>query len=324
MYCRTENYQVVNNEFVSRLTNSDAVSSLYLEKQVYDHLVYNKWDTIRSPYYIDAASNKSREIDVVASRSYEGLSKRDVALLLEMKLVIECKTLSGYHIIVDGPLKMKKSDIERHQDFWIGYELGGASPRVGEILDRSGLLPIEREDELKRITKLLYPEGRSIYSDFTARPREVKRYSVFRETNIGSTKEIDNSVVWKAFLALNSASEGFKTFQWQRIESDLLYHYKYQKKTNRDLKKFANSLFFQVINKFISLHKILVVDADLWLTGRQLKPIPHFRFIQSNLYGSKVNSIDVVNVKHFETYIKLISDYYEDFYKKTNLVRSTH
>jgi len=92
----------MNEDLLHRLSNSAAVSSLTMEGQIHRLMTMYGWHSIRSPYYQDKQTDKFKEIDIIASWSYEGLTRQKVALLTELSLLIECKSLSGYHIIVDG------------------------------------------------------------------------------------------------------------------------------------------------------------------------------------------------------------------------------
>jgi hypothetical protein len=92
----------MNEELFQRLTKSEAVSSLTMEREICETMSANGWRAIRSPYYQDKETNKYKEIDIIASWRYQGLYRRKVALLTHLSLLIECKSISGYHIIVDG------------------------------------------------------------------------------------------------------------------------------------------------------------------------------------------------------------------------------
>lgn len=308
----------MNNELIVRLNNSEAISSLNIEKKIHSCIKKYKWNPIRSPYFRDTQSGKHREIDIIARHSYEGLSDNNTALLAEMILIVECKSLTGYHIIADGKIKLGKYDKDRLHSIWLGYELGAPFSKINEILDKTRLSRTAKIKVVKSLSDLMYPKHFSVYKNLTPDPFNLVRYTAFRETNLGSVKEIDNSVVWKSFMSLNSVAESFDSFQWGRIEDDLLWRYK-NKESNWGLKKRANTLSFQVLNKHISIHKILVVDASIWENDKKINPIPYFRFMQRNIYGSLDQWVDVVNLSHINEYMKYLSVYYNEFFSGTEM-----
>lgn len=54
-----------------------------------------EWQTLISPYYLDVATNRAREIDLVAERSWDiAESFRQRGRRLNMKLLIECKYIA--------------------------------------------------------------------------------------------------------------------------------------------------------------------------------------------------------------------------------------
>lgn len=59
------------------------------------------WETKVSPYYNDPATNKPREIDIVALKKYEvgGRLSRDTEELLAMRLFIECKYIKDANVL---------------------------------------------------------------------------------------------------------------------------------------------------------------------------------------------------------------------------------
>jgi len=308
----------MNNELIVKLNKSEAVSSLNIEKEIHSCMKKHKWDPIRSPYFKDTQSGKYREIDIIARHSYEGLSDKNTALLVEMILVVECKSLSGYHIIADGKIKLGKYDKDHLHTIWLGYELDSPFSKTNEILDKTQLSKSAKDKVIKSLSGLMYPKHNSVYKNLTPAPFNLARFTAFRETNLGTIKEIDNSVMWKSFMSLNSVAESFDSFQWGRIEEDLLWHCK-NEKSDLGFKKRANSLSFQVLNKYIGIHKILVVDANIWANDKMIKPLPYFRFMQRNIYGTMDQWIDVVNVTHINKYMKYLSGYYNNFFSNTEM-----
>ncbi|MES1221987.1 MAG: hypothetical protein ABUT20_41205 [Bacteroidota bacterium] len=282
----------MSEELLHRLTKSEAVSSLTMERGICETMSANGWRAIRSPYYRDKETDKYKEIDIIASWSYEGLYRRKVPLLTELSLLIECKSISGYHIIVDGEVAKRPMERETLQHTWWGYDLDHSPSRLETIFEKSTLNATIKAQAVKSLQHILYPNDRMLYYKAVPDPLPIPRFPTFREMNIGSTKDLDNSVLWKAFMSLNSAAESFGHRHWKRINEELPYY--------------CN-------------HKILVIDAEIWKVGQPITPLPYFRFLQRNIYGYLTQWIDVVNMKHIEAYSKQLTDHYQKFYNKTNL-----
>lgn len=310
-----------NSELWEKLKKTEGLSSLNIERKIWDSLVKNNWDSIRSPYYQDKQSNKFRELDMIARQFYQGLANNDTALFMEIVLAIECKSISGYHIIVDGEVKVKNLYAERLEQSWVGHDLNYSEGKIKPILDKSSLTEDMKSLVLKSIEAAMYPGDFSVLQGFIPNPFKLNKFSAFRETNIGATKELDTSVIWKSFMTLNSAGESYGTFHWERIESELLSHCRFSNTLNLDVRNLRSSLFFQSLNRHISMHKILVIDAAIWKNGQSMKRIPYFRFLQRNLYGHLDQWVDVVNLQSFDKYIELLSRHYNKFFQKTNLER---
>ena len=77
---------------------------------------------------------------------------------------------------------------------------------VTELVTR-GAKPRQVESFLERVQSLAYPKHR--WRTLPVRiddPEVERRYSAFRETTIGATRDLDSSVLWKAVCQLQSAN----------------------------------------------------------------------------------------------------------------------
>lgn len=71
-----------------------------LHQEVVDFLRADGWEVKSSPYYNDPATNKPREIDVIAKKNFKVTDwAADSEDVLTIRLFIECKHISGSNVI---------------------------------------------------------------------------------------------------------------------------------------------------------------------------------------------------------------------------------
>jgi hypothetical protein len=312
----------MNEDLENRLKNSDAFSSLVMESKIHKLVANAGWDCIRSPYYKDVVTGKDKEIDLIGIQRHEIKNETGVTFSTELALLIECKSLSGYHIIADGEFYVYGWESEMLQQVWCGFEAESRSSRISVILDKSLLTEQGKTKMLDFLKPLFYPDDNALYRGLVPDPLPVMRFPAFRETNIGSSKELENSVLWKSFMALNAAGESFSQFHWDRVEDEFLTYCQMEQNSPYFLEYLPRSYQFRTMAHHIGIHKILVIDADMWKANDPIQPLPYFRFLQRNVYGILKQWIDVVNMRCFEEYINKLGTYYSTFYRRTQLQRT--
>ncbi len=82
-----------------------------LHQDVVDLFRMNEWEVKSSPYYNDPATNKPREIDIIAKkkismREWAGDDSRDISV----QLYIECKHISGNNVIWFEPKNISAAE----------------------------------------------------------------------------------------------------------------------------------------------------------------------------------------------------------------------
>ncbi|MES2703180.1 MAG: hypothetical protein V4649_11100 [Bacteroidota bacterium] len=299
----------MNAEIVEKLQKSEAYLSFKAERRVQKITEENNWNTIRSAYFADPNSGKLREIDIVSRWHFEKKIYKNHELKLNITLLIECKSLSNYHILTDGAVAEYSCG---NDNVWFGYDSYNRNVRLLNILNKSSLPPNEKAAIIDLLNKWCFPGDASLFIDHRPQPfNDISCYSSFRETNLGTTKELDSSVIWKSCLALTGAAVGYENSVWHSIESDLLSTIDYISTYKVNYKRALKSLFYpyQLLN-YASLHKVLVVDSFIWEAAGTIKQLPYFRLIQKTIQGYTDSWVDIVHIDSFSDYLEKISKHY--------------
>lgn len=201
---------MIDEPLKSKLLKSDAFKSLSQEMIVQTQFQKTKWPVVNSCYYQDQKENKIREIDIVATT---GMGLRRKYGVTRIHAVAECKSMSGFHVIANQWLDLTTEDRIVNEDpisfSWFGNQKGNREFVVKAMTDCE--VPPESVLQLMADFDLwFYPN----------QPKEIWRLvfgtygnwagcSGFKETNIGSDKNLDNSVIWRASQALKSAVNSF-------------------------------------------------------------------------------------------------------------------
>ncbi len=303
----------MKENITSILENCEAFKSLQLESQIKIELNNRDWECLRSPYFQDRESKKYREIDILARRYYiTRINNIDWSFIL--KLIVESKSLSGYHIIFDG-LETKWNN-ENNYNIWMGSDNYHQNIRLSSMLQKINLSDREKKGIIDFFDHRCFYEDMQTCHKYIPQPfQEINRYTTFRETKINTTKELDNSVLWKTFQSLQSSCKGCEDARWDFIEDELFLRLKEIVDNNKDLLSSLDDSVGSLATIHISLHKIAVVDANLWESQNgKIKELKYGRLVQSELSGGSMNWIDVVNCNHLKEYVDKISDHYQSFY----------
>ncbi len=105
----------VSSDLRAKLLESGSVKSLLQERSVAEELRRLRWDVTHGVFYRDGDTGKVRELDAVASREsqFQG-SPKDAAISL--KLVIECKSMNGFHVVVSNSEALSRHLLE---SWWV-------------------------------------------------------------------------------------------------------------------------------------------------------------------------------------------------------------
>lgn len=294
-------------ELKNKLLNSEGVKSLIIESTVFNNLKDLGWQTYHSPYFTDPTTRKLRELDVKA-RKYFKKDKYSCAL----ELLVECKNLNNYHIIANN----KASPKGNFDKIWLGNYIYSEYNKLDEILLKHNFTTEEVLHIKEKLNDYCFPDSYR-WADYLMAPFEIPTFNAYRETNVNTTKDIDNSVIWKCILSLQSASNAHVELLQESIEYMItenmhqeLSRIKKLELLIKDLNIFCNHLSY--------MHQIIVVDAQLWefTTNQELKHLKYFRLNIQHFFGGE-SWVDIVNFKHLKEYLDKSKKYIE-FHKKLN------
>jgi len=298
-----------NSQLINKLFKSSAVNSIILERKVFESLKKMKWQVSHSPYYIDVDSKKHREIDIVASKYWN--VKDDFSC--RVNLLIECKSLKDYHIIVDNKRNAKRYELK---DFWLGNDNIFHYQKIRKLLKKAKTSENDINAIVGKLDSYCCPDGIVCRNaDFIFDAFKIDAYNVFRETNIANTKDIDNSVIWKCQQSLSSCINSFDEFFWNDID--------YSIKTIKNDSIFNSSdLVAEIVSGLINdvkhkeiVHPVIVVESNLWeLNSDRMNKLNYFRLCFQQLRDTEL-WVDIVHIDHVDEYFEKLKTY-ENFIKK--------
>ena len=294
------------SEIKKKLLSSDSIKSLIIESTVFKSFEKKGWQTEHSPYFLDSNSKKLRELDVKARRYFttEGYS-------CDVDILVECKSLNNYHIIANN-----KSSPKNDFDFiWTGNYLDNDFNKLDELLLKYNFTPEEIIYIKEKVHEYCVPNHTYRWIDYKLEPFEIPTYNAYRETNINTTKDIDNSVIWKCIMSLQSAINAHEEFLLVNIDYSINenVHQEFSriKKIEfliKDLISRSNHLYY--------IHPIIVVESKLWEfnDNQDLEELKYFRLNIQHFFADGF-WVDIVNFEHLDEYLEK-SKKYIDFHEK--------
>ena len=214
---------------------------------------------------------------------------------------------------VDNPNVLVRHHIESYNDF---FKNG-----IFQIFKEKGL----KFDQINRLNiafkNISFPNEVAILANVMIDPPPASHLaSAYRETNIGNTKNLDNSVLWRASQALYSAfrslKQGLLDFHTEGIISSL------EDKTlpHSNIEKDILTWFDYHIHMLDIFHPVVVTDSMLWLKDElSVKQIEWCRFVQLSPNSIVTFWFDVVRHPYFDNYAKEVSSYYRKSFSKHRL-----
>src|ERR1044071_5031686 len=277
----------MSNDVRAHLLGSQAVRSLIGETRVSDALKVSKWEVSHSCYYRDLSSHKAREIEVVASKRWN--ARDDDSSSVSVNLVIECKTNPGYNIIAASSSRSAVSAaLER---VWVVET--DRLPLVLQAARNAGILYPTLNELRKAIIDTAFDDARP---SFEVRPPDAAVHaSAFVETNGGTTRELETSVLWRAVQALGSAVASLKA-QWiDDMVEEIQVH--------RIVNEFMGDEPFDRIREYVVsrdrhhkfFHPFVFIESPLWvLKGSDLEQTSSIRLQFQNAPPTSLSWVDVV------------------------------
>jgi hypothetical protein len=303
----------------SKLIASDSYNSIYTEEQVCGLLVKQGWSATHSGYYKDFSTGKWREVDVCAHRMWKKSDESGENKAI-VQLVLQCKSIKGYHILFTpaSNLGTWRWALTKLDHDWVGHR---ASANWRDIARNLEEMKLNREiitSATKRFQGIAYPDGFVKPYDLMVKAQRARVVtSAFRETNIGSTKDLENSVLWRASLDIASVIESEKEERWGRLIKDTRLASVIE--TSEDIEEFVCNNFYNYLSLVRLFHPIIVLDAHMWLIKDQkLEALQWCRFAQHNVLGDTRRWFDIVSQQYYPTYISRLTKHYENEFKKVD------
>src|SRR6185312_8494447 len=151
-------------DLIQKLLKSEAIASLDIEKEAIKSLKKYDWQITRSPYYIDSVTGKHRELDIIGEYRYSKEQSKNKLFISSIVLLIECKSLTNSHIIVDGDNIISRDDtcdrVDLIEDYTNRYK------KITDILNKSPLSEKEKMNIIKLLEKWSFPSGYSILYNY--------------------------------------------------------------------------------------------------------------------------------------------------------------
>jgi hypothetical protein len=239
-------------------------------------------------------------------------SKKSAAVVL----AVECKTMRGFHILVNDapiPLLFQTSGLAH----WVGYTIHDERERIGDLLRKHQYSPTEAIQVLKGLSKACYPRGMaSVYGLLVPPPPVPVCFTAFRETNVGSEKDLDSSVLWRAFLALDSCTNSLEKSRTDAFFDDLsIDALAFQHDGEEKLSVFVHTI--DRYSKSVWLyHPVVVTDAKLWRSAEgTLTELKMARYVRTDGFYSVNKWFDVVPREHFPEYAEHVASHYEEVFR---------
>lgn len=306
----------MRDDLSSKLLASDAVAALATERDIAELLDKLGWDVVHSMFYTDAQSKKRRELDTSARSIWSSRSDDGTGAGCAVRLLVEAKSAAGYHVVF-APSRHAQRDYAL-PECWMGDE-SAVERAVREILALG--VPINDVKDF-RSELLFLAQGGDVDGLHVLAPKAAHRSTSFKETNVGTEKDLDNSVLWRAVLAVDSALHaaiedeigGRLEDIRGRIAIDELYGYPPLPHVMEDLKP--------VLTFRECYHPIVVIEAGLWqLEGDVLAKIDWCRFEQRDESHMVARWVDVVQRAHFARYARTITAHYNRVFTRVGAER---
>lgn len=302
------------------LKNSEAYKSLRAEHEVAACLERLGWRTTQSPYYLDGKTGKLRELDIVGT-GYWTTPRKAGDLVARVNLFIEVKTNSDFHILCSGSTA-KHFDFNNNE-YWIGY-CEESLKRIEEQLSKFQVEPEDVRNFLHKVEKVAFPSGMMRTSVLRIKPPPVEQcFSAFRETNGKSEKDLDNSVLWRAVMALRSAVASSKVERMDGLAGDLGVDFEVSRRRKLPFQSAMHTIdsHARSINLYLP---IVVIQSRIW-SAQSMDPeeLKWVRLIQFGTSSKDIAQdwVDVVNFNHLEEYLRTQSEYFELAFRKARAKR---
>jgi hypothetical protein len=295
-----------------KLAKSNAVITLSIEEKIRELLEEFGWYAVHSSYYKDFETKKYRELDVVANKRWRKYINERQEIFLHLSLLIECKSMDGFHVVFSKarsrPLQFQGTDLCS----WIGQISDKERKLIIETLSDNHYKPKEISQSLFKFEEIAYPDNGCRVFDLLVNPYpEIFCATSFRETNIGTEKDIENSVIWRAMQVVYSVAKSLKTKDFNSFISSLSIEAMLAEANEYDR---INSLYSTIdagTSNVSLFHPIVITNAELWINEEKgLERVDWCRLYQHNSRGEVERWCDIVNSSGIDGYFRGVTDHY--------------
>jgi hypothetical protein len=306
-----------------RLLASAAVKSLQAEQLIAQMLQRLRWQVEHGPFYRDPETGKLREIDVTAWRDGSRLVE-DSAESTRVELIIEVKTLKDHHLVF-APRRSDDDLIrvifgqaaDRPNSEWLGHH----APRVAAITDARQMSSGEAADLMSRFKGAVEPQfgAVGVTPPLIPPPDVADRASALRETNIGSDKDVEKSVLWNAILALRSAVSAKRESAIAGQVSDFDAEIEFARSDGDAVVDRAWYELLSSLRHASAFHPVVIVESRMWMSEPgALREIQVCRFFQ---HSGELSQFwcDVVTFAHARRYMQQVTRHYNRAMRRLGL-----
>jgi hypothetical protein len=308
----------MSDDLIKKLEVSESSRSFATEALVSATLSDLNWKAAQGPLYTDVRDQKLREIDVLAHRVWRYKSKTgDSDTTATVVLAIECKTMRGFNILVneapDRDLQFQSTGLAH----WLGYSYRDDREKIIHVLEKYQYKRSDIVQILKKMEKACYPIELAKVHKFLVRPTPVDlSFNAFRETNVGTEKDLDNSVLWRAVLALDSCTASIMHSRLNCLLDDIATDANaFEQDGSNSLSVFSMTLERYSAQVWL-YHPVIVTDARIWHSSEgSLNEMQVARYVRTDGFGNTNKWFDVVSREHFSSYAKTLAAYYEEKFR---------
>ena len=293
----------------SKILASSPYASFQAERSIAELLARTKWESTHGLYYDDLLTNKQRELDVVARQIWRR-KHRDTQQLCRITVLVEVKSMSGFHLLLSEHPAASR-DFYRHTH-WLGDPSGKYIDLLQQF-DNLGIEPKKIGALIEKLHRYAYPRQHARMWAMMVRPHSIPVFTSFRETNLGSEKDLDNSVFWRASQGLRSAHASIASNIRRTHLETIAGAAEFEAKS----KNWVDSMFWwasQQIGMVDIIHPVVVTDAKLWAASNGGAEERKYARFGSHTYTGEMDWwCDLVNTEHLQEYVTKLTDHYRRY-----------
>jgi hypothetical protein len=314
--------ETMTGDIRDKLLASEAVQSLQMEARTASAFRIKGWTSEQGAYYTDPSTAKTREIDVVITKTFHdpelsGLHNP----VINFRIICECKSLGGYHLVFyqhnqeeDLNLPYFEQTVPR---IWLGHDIEESVDLIGDTFLKG--MPSRRFSMLRQyLVNRAFPDELSIWGASQLAPPPTDIFaSAFRETNSAIVRDESSSVVWKSMLGLFSTYEAMRLREMKRRNEFIVPRYRRNDAGSTEAARSIAVFYDSEGCRVFFAHLVLVLKARLWSIGDgKIREISSCRLNVNNIDFNR-HYIDIVNEATIETYAQSTLAHFDDYAKSS-------